>query len=210
MTIATAPSDRQTALKRNLPEPSSRPSARCAAPVWDPYKPLALGEKDRREASRSSPRSTGILRRRRVIYGLLPTAGLKNVGDHAQVVAIQRWIGKHYPGLPIIELDKNVILACRDEIVRMSATTIWCSCTAAAISATAASGRNGAAHPHRGAASTIASSACRRPSSSAKRRSATIRSRCRKPSMPGTGTLTVIGRDGVSGSLAKTLFRARK
>ena len=33
-------------------------------------------------------------------------------------MAIQRWIGKHYPGLPIIELDKNVILACRDEIVR--------------------------------------------------------------------------------------------
>ena len=34
------------------------------------------------------------------------------------MVAIQRWIGRHYPGVPIVELDKNVVLACRDEIVR--------------------------------------------------------------------------------------------
>lgn len=44
---------------------------------------------------------------RKVIYTLTPTPELRNVGDHAQVVAIYKWIAKHFPGLPIIEMDKN-------------------------------------------------------------------------------------------------------
>ena len=121
MTISDSPLETaRTALKRNLPEPIVRAIGSLrGAPAWDPYKPLSLGEKDRREAfANFSKIDWHPEAPRRVIYGLLPTAGLKNVGDHAQVVAIQRWIGKHYPGLPIVELDKNVILACRDEIAR--------------------------------------------------------------------------------------------
>ena len=59
----------------------------------------------------------------RILYGLVPTAGLRNVGDHAQVVAIQKWITKHYPGRPIVELDKNVVVACADQIRAMTRPT---------------------------------------------------------------------------------------
>ncbi|WP_158631899.1 polysaccharide pyruvyl transferase family protein [Chroococcidiopsis cubana] len=34
---------------------------------------------------------------------------MKNVGDHAQVIAIQIWLKKHFPKLPLIEMDKNQV-----------------------------------------------------------------------------------------------------
>lgn len=108
----------KSALKKNLPAPivETIRSLRGQA-AWDPYKPITLGAKDRDEAR---ARFAGIdwhpAAPRRILYGLIPTASLRNVGDHAQVVAIRRWIERHYPGEPIIELDKNVILGCRDEI----------------------------------------------------------------------------------------------
>lgn len=52
----------------------------------------------------------------RILYGLVPTAELKNVGDQAQVVAIRRWLSIYYPGMPVVELDKDVVIACIDLI----------------------------------------------------------------------------------------------
>lgn len=108
----------KTALKKNLPSPivETIRTLRGSA-MWDPYKPIVLGEWDRNEAlARFAQIDWHPAAPRRIIYGLIPTASLRNVGDHAQVVAIRQWIAKHYPGEPVIELDKNVILGCRNEI----------------------------------------------------------------------------------------------
>lgn len=45
---------------------------------------------------------------RKVIYGLTPPPRLANIGDHAQVVAIKRWIEVQRPGWPVIEIDKDL------------------------------------------------------------------------------------------------------
>ncbi|MBD2200201.1 MULTISPECIES: polysaccharide pyruvyl transferase family protein [Calothrix] len=44
---------------------------------------------------------------RKIIYALTPPSRLSNVGDHAQVVAIRIWLQKHFPNLPVIEVDKD-------------------------------------------------------------------------------------------------------
>lgn len=44
---------------------------------------------------------------RKIIYALTPPPRLKNVGDHAQAVAIHAWLRKHFPELPVIEMDKD-------------------------------------------------------------------------------------------------------
>ncbi|BCH26187.1 hypothetical protein MesoLjLb_59720 [Mesorhizobium sp. L-8-3] len=109
----------KSALKKNLPAPivETIRSLRGTA-AWDPYKPIVLGEKDRAETrARFAEIDWHPDAPRRIIYGLIPTASLRNVGDHAQVVAIRQWIARHYPGEPVVELDKNVIIGCRDEIV---------------------------------------------------------------------------------------------
>ncbi|HEY6560046.1 MAG TPA: polysaccharide pyruvyl transferase family protein [Polyangiaceae bacterium] len=46
----------------------------------------------------------------KIIYALTPTPQLRNIGDHAQAVAIHRWFTKHFPGRPVIELDKTEVL----------------------------------------------------------------------------------------------------
>jgi pyruvyl transferase EpsI len=43
----------------------------------------------------------------KIIYALTPPPSLKNIGDHAQVVAIHLWFTNHFPTLPVIEVDKN-------------------------------------------------------------------------------------------------------
>lgn len=43
----------------------------------------------------------------KIIYALTPPALLPNIGDHAQVVAIYKWLQKNYPNTPIIEVDKD-------------------------------------------------------------------------------------------------------
>lgn len=45
--------------------------------------------------------------RRKIIYALSPPPRLRNIGDHAQAVAIRKWFGKHFPDLPVMELDKD-------------------------------------------------------------------------------------------------------
>lgn len=47
--------------------------------------------------------------RPKIIYVLTPPSRLKNIGDHAQVVAIRNWMAKHFSNYPIIELDKDEI-----------------------------------------------------------------------------------------------------
>lgn len=42
----------------------------------------------------------------KIIYALTPPPRLANIGDHAQVVAIQEWFNKHFK-LPIVEIDKD-------------------------------------------------------------------------------------------------------
>ena len=43
----------------------------------------------------------------KIIYSLTPPPYLKNIGDHAQVIAIRAWLDKHFGKLPIIEMDKD-------------------------------------------------------------------------------------------------------
>lgn len=43
----------------------------------------------------------------KILYGLTPPASLNNVGDQAQVIAIRAWFDRHFPELPVIEVDKN-------------------------------------------------------------------------------------------------------
>jgi len=43
----------------------------------------------------------------KIIYALTPPPHLKNIGDHAQVVAINKWLNKNYPNIQIHEFDKD-------------------------------------------------------------------------------------------------------
>lgn len=44
---------------------------------------------------------------RKIIYVATPPPYLPNIGDHAQIIAIRRWMQKHFPDLPVIELDMD-------------------------------------------------------------------------------------------------------
>jgi len=56
---------------------------------------------------------------KKIIYALTPPPYLKNVGDHAQVIAIRAWIEKHFPGFPVIEVDKDQGHICLSAIQRL-------------------------------------------------------------------------------------------
>lgn len=43
----------------------------------------------------------------KIIYAITPHPSLKNVGDHAQAIAIRAWLKKCFPQLLIIEMDKE-------------------------------------------------------------------------------------------------------
>ncbi len=47
---------------------------------------------------------------KRIIYALTPTPQLANIGDHAQVVAIELWFKKHFPDYSVLEVDKNEVI----------------------------------------------------------------------------------------------------
>ncbi len=68
--------------------------------MWRKIKQFRM----RRDFRRRLP--TG-LHGRKVVYALTPTPDLKNIGDHAQVVAIEQWLDQFLPGLPRVEVDKN-------------------------------------------------------------------------------------------------------
>ena len=52
-------------------------------------------------------RHRALYKQPKIIYGITPPPRLKNIGDHAQSVAIHTWIKKHYPGMPVLEVDKD-------------------------------------------------------------------------------------------------------
>lgn len=107
-------------LKKVLP-PSAVKAFRAIvpAPAPDPLAPFKLGAKAVAEArARWSFIKWPGNARPRIIYALTPTAGLRNVGDQAQVIAIEHWMARHYPDHPVVELDKNLILACIDDLKR--------------------------------------------------------------------------------------------
>ena len=43
----------------------------------------------------------------KIIYGITPPARLRNIGDHAQAVAIHNWISEHFEGYSVHEMDKD-------------------------------------------------------------------------------------------------------
>lgn len=106
-------------LKSTLPEPiiNTLKSLRPPPPPRDPFAPFVLSQQEI-DAARTRGRQIDWMSEapQRILYGLVPTAELRNVGDHAQIVAIQAWMARHYPGIPVVELDKNVVFACQDEI----------------------------------------------------------------------------------------------
>ena len=69
---------------------------------------------DQRRYDRSSgPRIRSFAdRRSKIVYALTPPSGLRNIGDHAQAVAIHAWLRKHFPDRPVLEVDKNEALFC--------------------------------------------------------------------------------------------------
>lgn len=52
----------------------------------------------------------------KIFYALTPQDNWPNIGDHAQVVAILRWMRKHYPNHRIIDISKDEAIACIDII----------------------------------------------------------------------------------------------
>lgn len=45
----------------------------------------------------------------KILYTITPPPNLKNIGDHAQVVAIKKWFKKNFPEFKIFEFDKNQV-----------------------------------------------------------------------------------------------------
>lgn len=56
---------------------------------------------------------------RKIVYALTPPPNLKNIGDQAQAVAIHAWLAKHFPGIPVVEVDKLEVFYCRDHLGRI-------------------------------------------------------------------------------------------
>lgn len=52
----------------------------------------------------------------RVFYFIVPPNRLKNLGDHAQRLAIHQWIGEHVPEAPIIDVTKDEVMLILDKI----------------------------------------------------------------------------------------------
>ena len=46
---------------------------------------------------------------RKIIYAITPPPNLRNVGDHAQAVAIKKWLANNFGDYPIVEFDKNQV-----------------------------------------------------------------------------------------------------
>jgi pyruvyl transferase EpsI len=44
---------------------------------------------------------------RKIFYAGTPPPRLKNVGDHAQAIAIRTWLKKHFPDLRVVETDRD-------------------------------------------------------------------------------------------------------
>lgn len=105
-------------LKRVLPQSVTRALRKIVpAPPADPFAPYRQNEQAKSAArSRYTKIEWPSPSAPRAIYALTPTANLRNVGDQAQAVAIERWLARHYPFHEIVELDKDIVIACIDDI----------------------------------------------------------------------------------------------
>lgn len=52
----------------------------------------------------------------RVFYFIVPPSRLKNLGDHAQRLAIHQWLGEQVPEAPIIDVSKDEVMLILDKI----------------------------------------------------------------------------------------------
>lgn len=73
----------------------------------------------RRTRAALESRAESLGSRPKIVYALTPPATLTNVGDQAQAVAIHRWLAKHYANWPVLEVDKDEVLQCRDVLKRI-------------------------------------------------------------------------------------------
>ncbi len=64
-------------------------------------------------------RWSGLADRRKIIYALTPPPNLRNVGDQAQAVAIHAWLAKHFPDMPVVEVDKLEVFYCHAVLRRI-------------------------------------------------------------------------------------------
>lgn len=48
-------------------------------------------------------------RQKKIVYAITPPPRLRNIGDHAQVVAIKRWFEENFPERKVIEFDKTQV-----------------------------------------------------------------------------------------------------
>lgn len=54
-------------------------------------------------------RYVGCRRERKILYLITPATHLRNVGDHAQAVAIKEWFADNFPGYRVMEFDKDEV-----------------------------------------------------------------------------------------------------
>lgn len=55
----------------------------------------------------------------KIVYALTPPQGLRNIGDHAQAVAIHAWLRKHFPDRPVLEITKTETHYCLGQLRRV-------------------------------------------------------------------------------------------
>jgi len=58
-------------------------------------------------------------RRQRIFYFLLPNSRWPNVGDHAQVFAIRRWLKEYFPDREVYAFDKDETLVLANDLARI-------------------------------------------------------------------------------------------
>ncbi len=56
----------------------------------------------------------------KILYMLTPGEALANVGDQAQAVAILRWLRRHFPEFPILEVDKKDVTLCMKAVKKLA------------------------------------------------------------------------------------------
>jgi len=54
-------------------------------------------------------RHVGCRREKKILYLITPASHLRNVGDHAQAVAIKEWFADHFGGYRVMEFDKDEV-----------------------------------------------------------------------------------------------------
>lgn len=75
----------------------------------------------RRKARNLENRFGEIGKSKKIVYALLPDPRMSNLGDHAQVIAIRKWLSRHLPHLPVVEVSKIETLYCHSVLRKLIA-----------------------------------------------------------------------------------------